>query len=142
MRTHSIRSILIIISFFILSNLSLKAQVPLKIIINNLDNNKGTLILDFRDGEDNFIKGFSQEIIDHQCIIELDSLKWGMYSFKYFHDENNNKKLDTYWFGAPKEGYGFSNDAQKRLAPPSLKEITFELKSDTTMVSIPRYINL
>jgi uncharacterized protein (DUF2141 family) len=49
-----------------------------------------------------------------------------------YHDENDNGKLDTNAFGLPTEGYGFSNDAQGTLGPPSYTQAAFDFdgKSD------------
>ena len=120
---------------------SLKSQVTLKIEVSNLKNNTGIIIIDFRDGENNFIKGFSQEIVNNRCVIIIDSLKSGKYAFKYFHDENKNNKLDTYWFGAPKEGYGFSNNIKSTFRPPSFDDTVFEIKQNTVMCCFTCYIN-
>ena len=139
MQTRNIRSIIIFIAMFVLSTFSLQAQISLQITISDLDSNEGNVLLELLDKEGNYIKGFTEPIINNKCIIELDSLESGWYSFKYFHDRNMNKTLDTYWFAAPKEGYGFSNNARGKFGPPKLKNTLFELKSDKSMVCTPRY---
>lgn len=134
-----IRIVLILIVFTSF-NLSVKSQVNLKIVIKNLENNTGCVVMDFRDGEDEPLKAFSEKIVDKQCVISVSDLKPGNYSFRYFHDENENKKLDTYWIGVPKEGYGFSNNASGKFGPPSFEKTVFEVTNDTTMFSIPNYV--
>lgn len=37
----------------------------------------------------------------------------GAYAISVYQDENNNQKLDTGWFGIPKEPYGFSNNIDR-----------------------------
>lgn len=123
-----------------IGSLSSSSQVTLKIVLKNLDSNDGTVIIDFRDDNDQHLKGFSGEISNNECTIVVDSLEIGKYSFKYFHDENNNKKLDTYWIGAPKEGYGFSNNAKGKFGPPPFENTVFELVKDTTIVCTVNYI--
>ena len=135
MRIHIILTLLVI-----MSTSALKSQITLKIEISNLRNNKGTVLFDFRDGNDNSIKGISQEIKDNKCIIKINNLKTGKYSFKYFHDENKNKDIDTYWIGAPKEGYGFSNNARGTFGPPSFEKTVFYLNDNKTLHCTPRYI--
>jgi uncharacterized protein (DUF2141 family) len=49
----------------------------------------------------------------------------GTYALVVVHDENMNGKLDTNWLGAPKEGYGFSNDIKAFLSAPSFSAATF-----------------
>jgi uncharacterized protein (DUF2141 family) len=41
---------------------------------------------------------------------------------------NSNNKLDTYFFGLPKEKYGFSRNAKGFIGPPSFKKAKFTLK--------------
>ena len=120
--------------------LSFKTPVTVKIEISNLKNNKGKILLEFSDAEKNFIKGVSQEIVNNHCTISIDNLKPGKYTFKYFHDENNNNEMDTNWIGIPKEGFGFSNNAKGKFGPPSHEKMIFELIRDTTMICDPTYI--
>ena len=126
---------------FIITASVLKSQITLKVEINNLRNNKGTVLFDFRDVNDKRIKGFSQEINNNKCIIIFENLKAGKYAFKYFHDENENKEIDTYWIGAPKEGYGFSNNARGMFGPPSFEKTVFYLNENKTLHCTPRYIS-
>lgn len=114
----------------------------LTIEINNLKNDKGKIVISFMDGNNQLIQGISAKIIGKKCIIKIPNLPAGKYAFKYFHDENNNKTLDTYWFGAPKEGYGFSNNAKGTFGPPDFEDTTFELKGNNTISCSPIYIKL
>lgn len=43
----------------------------------------------------------------------------GRYAVIVFHDENDNRLLDTNFLGIPNEGYGFSNNATGLMGPPS-----------------------
>ncbi|MBP2292025.1 DUF2141 domain-containing protein [Azospirillum rugosum] len=43
----------------------------------------------------------------------------GTYAIQAFQDENGNEEVDRNFFGLPKEGIGFSNDAPIRFGPPS-----------------------
>lgn len=103
---------------FLLFNSTIRGQVILKIEIKNLVNNSGQLVMDFRDGEDQEIKAVYEKITNNQSVTTVNDLEPEKYSFKYFHDKNNNEKLDTYWIGAPNEGYGFSNNAKAKFGPP------------------------
>ena len=122
--------------------LSSSSQVTLKIVVKDLDSNDGAVILDLRDDKDQHLEGFSGEISNNECTIVVDSLKTGEYSFRYFHDKNNNEKLDTYWIGIPKEGYGFSNNAKGKYGPPNFEKTVFEVVNDTTMFCTPYYFKL
>jgi uncharacterized protein (DUF2141 family) len=61
----------------------------------------------------------------------------GTYALVVVHDENMNGKLDTNWLGAPKEGYGFSNDAKAFLSAPSFSAAIFQYDGGTLDMTIP-----
>lgn len=130
--------IVLLLSF----SLSLSAQHKLKIVIQDLENNTGVVHLELLDEDENHFKGYTEKIINNESIIIIDSLKTGKYAFRYIHDENNNKEMDTNWLGIPKEGYGFSNNASGTFGPPKFSKTLFIVKSDTTMLCTPNYINL
>jgi uncharacterized protein (DUF2141 family) len=53
-----------------------------------------------------------------------------VYAAAVFHDENMNGKFDKNIIGIPKEGYGASNNPERRMRPPSFEETSFSLKTD------------
>ena len=55
----------------------------------------------------------------------------GTYAIGIFHDVNLNNRLDNYFFGVPKEQYGFSNDARGFMGPPSFNDAAFSVKGRT-----------
>ena len=135
-----IKIVLPLFFFFLLSQ-TIFGQITVKIEITGLKNNSGQIVLNFTDGENKPIKALYGKIKDKKCILTINDLKPRKYAFKYFHDENNNKELDTNIIGIPKEGYGFSNNAKKNFGPPDFKDTIFELKNDKTIICIARYIN-
>jgi uncharacterized protein (DUF2141 family) len=50
----------------------------------------------------------------------------GRYAVQAFHDENGDGKLSTSWFGIPRDGIGFSNDAMPRLMKPHFARAAFD----------------
>ena len=119
---------------FSLFQISVAGQVTLKVVITNLQNNEGRVILNLMDINNKDIKVFYGKIVDKRCILTINNLKPGSYSFKYFHDKNNNNKIDTNFIGIPKEGFGFANNAMNKFGPPDFKKTIFEVKQDTTLV--------
>jgi uncharacterized protein (DUF2141 family) len=115
-------------------------QITLNIVIKNLKNSTGSIAFNFLDKNDKSLKELTQTISNKECTIEIMNLKPGKYAFKYFHDENNNKKLDTNLIGIPKEGYGFSNDVKGTFGPPVFEDTIFEINKDTTFTNIAYYI--
>ena len=122
--------------------LSSFSQITLTIEINGLQNNNGQIIVQFCNEKEIEIKGITQILTGKKCIIVIENLKPGKYGFKYFHDENKNKKLDANWIGIPTEGYGYSNNADGTFGPPSYEKTIFELKENTTLKCTPKYIKL
>ncbi len=114
--------------------------LTLEVDISDLKNSKGQVLLELRDSNKNVVKEVSQTIENNQCIIILDKLKPGQYTFKYFHDENNNEKLDTNFIGMPIEGFGFSNNAKGNFGPPSHEKTIFELTENTSVNCTPLYL--
>jgi len=116
------------------------SQIALTVNIEQLRNNKGKLLLELNNENEEVIKGFSEVITNNKSVIVINDLKPGKYAFKYFHDENNDEKLNTNFMGIPKEGYGFSNNASGKFGPPSFEKMIFEVSQSDTVKCIPSYI--
>ncbi len=99
-----------------------------------IDNNKNIF-----EGDTSVYIGKILPIKNREVIVEIDSLSFGEYAVKVFHDKNRNGELDTDFLGIPKEDYGYSNNARSWFGPPSwdkakfllnLKEMKIEIKVD------------
>jgi uncharacterized protein (DUF2141 family) len=115
----------------------------LKVMITNLDSDKGYLIV----GLINSVEQFSTDvlpfrsvetvpIVDGRAQTLFEDIRYGTYAVKTFHDENSNGKLDTNFVGFPKEGFGFSNDAMGRFGPPTFEQATFRFESEKLRIEI------
>lgn len=110
---------------------SLNAQLTLE--ITDIKDVKGNMFIAIYDSEATFMN--ADEAAERDKIVvnsktfstTFVDLPAGTYAIAIFHDENNNNELDTGWFGIPKEGYGFSNDATGKMGPPSFMAASFEL---------------
>jgi uncharacterized protein (DUF2141 family) len=138
-RMKNLKTLFILFIFLTVKPLVSSGQHTLTIEISDLRNNNGQLILAFNNEKEIKIKGITQSVTGKKCIIVIENLKPGKYAFKYFHDENNNEKLDVNWIGIPKEGYGFSNNAKGSFGPPSFEKTIFVLKENTTLKCTPTY---
>ena len=63
----------------------------------------------------------------------------GVYAIAVYQDENMDKKLNTNLFGAPTEGYGFSNNKYGMFGPPDFAIVSFPV---TQGVIVSKVINL
>jgi uncharacterized protein (DUF2141 family) len=64
-------------------------------------------------------------IINKKVIVVIDSLEYGEYAVRVFHDENKNEIIDTNILGIPTEDYGYSNNASSWFGPPSWDRAKF-----------------
>ena len=58
--------------------------------------------------------------------IRFDDVAPGRYAIALLHDENGNGKADRALGMMPREGYGFSRDAEVRMGPPEWDDAVFE----------------
>lgn len=56
------------------------------------------------------------------------NVKPGRYALTAFHDENANRKLDSF-LGIPREGFGFSRNPKVRFGAPKFEQVDIELGS-------------
>ncbi|PTS81868.1 hypothetical protein DBR17_09115 [Sphingomonas sp. HMWF008] len=61
--------------------------------------------------------------------IHFDGLAHGDYAVAVIHDENGNRKLDTF-AGIPREGFGFSRNPPVTFGPPRFSAARFTLTGD------------
>lgn len=101
--------------------------------IEGIKNDAGKIYISLFKGKDNYKKGIAEaaQIVSPKKgtkQVVFEELSEGEYAIKYFHDENNDRKLDTNIFGSPTEGYGFSNDAKPNFGPASYDDMAFKVK--------------
>jgi uncharacterized protein (DUF2141 family) len=98
-----------------------------------LDNSK-----EVYESEDSVFVGEILPIIDSVATFTIDSLEYGTYAIKVYHDENSDGELDTNILGIPSEDYGFSNDASGWFGPPSWEKskFLFNQKEMTVEISV------
>jgi uncharacterized protein (DUF2141 family) len=68
--------------------------------------------------------------------VTVANLPAGRYAVQAFLDENSNGEVDRGWFGIPKEGVGFSNDAKIRLSPPKFAEAVFAFHGNARTIRL------
>lgn len=121
-----------IILFAILTTLSIAsmAQHTLTIKITDLKQNSGTIHLNLLDAKEKSVQQIKGTVKDGVCTVILNEIRSGMYAVQYYHDANDNNKMDTGMFGKPEEGYGYSNDARGFMGPADFEDQIFEINSD------------
>jgi len=103
----------------------------IKVVIKNLENNKGKVYIALHDSEATFledaIKGDTLKINNRSCEYTFKDVSPGVYAVSFYHDENDNDKMDTNFMGIPKEDYGCSNNATGSFGPPKWEDAKFEV---------------
>lgn len=120
--------ILLITSFTQFFNTSYSQNNQATVVVSNLDNREGVLFMGWYKSASNFARLEEPDITkkitvsaQRETAIVFDNLASGGYAISVFFDENGNGKLDTNFFGKPKEKYGFSNNIL-----PAMRAATFE----------------
>ena len=117
----------------------LNAQFSLSVEIVELESNKGVVIIDLLDTNEESVRDTTVKISDNTCFVVFKDVKNGQYAIRYFHDENRDEELETNFLGIPKEGFGFSNDAMGKFGPKDFSEWLFEVSGDTTIKMTTKY---
>ena len=60
-------------------------------------------------------------ISDGQAVAVFEDVPAGPFAVSVFHDEDDNRELDSVALGIPSEAYGFSADARNMFGPPKLR---------------------
>ncbi len=117
---------LIMTSAFWLAS-SIAAQT-LTVEITGIKNDQGKILLQLFNSKENYQNNtaYSANMTKAKqgiVTVTFDNLEAGEYAIRYFHDENDNGKLEQNLFGMPVEGYGFSNNAKANFGPAAFEDM-------------------
>ena len=111
----------------------------LTIKISNIEKLKGDIKIGVFNTDTNFlkegaaIKNYSIKVDKNTAVLTITDLPKGEYAVSMYHDENSDAKMNTNFFGIPKEPYGFSNNIQPRMSAPKYKDCKFSFAENTTL---------
>lgn len=135
----------ILFSLFIMSDAMTQENNSGNLIIeiDGIRNHKGKIRLSIYGSENGFpgkpesaVQLVEGNISKNTSRIVVRSIPFGEYAISLIHDENLNGKLDTKFFGIPKEGIGMSNDARGTFGPPSFKQAKFQFSKNDQVEKI------
>ena len=115
----------------------LRGDISLEMEINNLESNKGPIYIRILDENENPVIVGTSPVINYSSEISFDSIFPGKYAIQFFHDENENQKMDFSLIGIPKEKFGSSNDVNPIFGPPKFEKMLFEIYQDKKIVMKP-----
>ncbi len=128
-------TIVIAASLFIGSTLPKENTTTLTVTVDGIRNTDGWVGLALYDSEGEFLGegSFAEKELEAGSTLEFvfEDIPNGTYAIAAIHDENGNGDLDTNEYGMPTEGFGFSNEAQATMGPPSFDEASFEVDGET-----------
>ncbi len=117
----------------------------LKLKITGIRSKEGNIMIAIYNGEkhflddDRYVYGATKKAKDANdgtLYVNFKGIKSGRYAVAIYHDENNNDKLDKNFFGIPKEGYGFSNNARGRFTAPKFKKAAFNMSDKSKAMTL------
>ena len=115
----------------------LRGDISLEMEINNLESNKGPIYIRILDENENPVIVGTSSVVNYSSKISFDSISPGKYAIQFFHDENENQKMDFSLIGIPKEKFGSSNNVKPVLGPPKFKKMLFNLTQNKKVIMIP-----
>ncbi len=136
------KSIIYIASLFLAMTVIGAAQgtTDLTVELYGLKSDKGQLMVALYKDEGTWLKnnykGEVSEIVDGKATVIFKDVPHGEYAISSFHDENSNDKLDTGWFGIPKEPYACSRGAKGKFGPPKWEDAVFKVENATQLAAV------
>jgi len=104
--------------------------------ITNIKNDNGYVLVALYNSEKGFpdkpsltFKKQRVKAVKGTLSIVFSDIPPGKYAAGIVHDENDNQKLDTGFFGIPKEGFCFSNQAMGTVGPPSFESASISVSN-------------
>ncbi len=127
------------LSMVLLTGASL-AQGKLSVVVKNVKDTQGQVRVGLFKDDKTFLKeAWKGEVVKAatgEVRVVFENIPAGTYAISIIHDENENGELDSNFFGIPKEGFGFSNDAMGTFGPPDFAKASFSLKAGEHQVAV------
>src|ERR1017187_1230148 len=142
----------VLVLFVLLASSSMNAQSTenkgnLRVVVTNMRSQKGQIGFSLYNNKEGFphpeealitsfiiVNGNATEFI-------FTNIEFGTYAVSVFHDENDDKVLNSNFLGIPTEGVGVSNNAKGSFGPPKFNDAKFEFnKSEQTMTISLSYL--
>lgn len=126
-----------------MGSFGVRAQHRVEVVVTNVKDTTGMIHVALFSNQNSFLKkpmaGKSVKAVAGQVVVVFERVPAGEYAASMIHDANKNGKLDTNFFGVPKEGFGFSNDAMGTLGPPSFEKAKFTIRAPVSLRITTRY---
>ena len=127
------QSIIIIIVAVVFVPAAFAQMGKITVVISGVEKIEGQLAIGLYNKSSGFpeiskaYKGVFLDITKKDIQYVFSNIPNGNYAIAVFHDKNKNGKHDKNFFGIPKEGYGFSNNAPSTFGPPNFEKAAFNI---------------
>jgi len=104
-----------------------------RVIIPNVEHNKGFIDIKIYDSKDSFLKedraveAVRKKVNKGKVVVPLSKIHEGQIAIVVYHDEDGDGELKTGLFWRPKEGFAFSNNYNPK-GPPKFKKAAIMLE--------------
>lgn len=112
----------------------------LHINVSGISSSQGIIYVFLYSSEDGFPVDLSKadkfikaKIASQSASVSFDNIKYGYYAISVYHDEDSSGKINTNFFGIPKESVGVSNNAKGLMGPPKYDDAKFYFNKDITI---------
>lgn len=132
------------ILLFFSTNIIYSQKGTLKIIVTDIESNKGTInaALYNEAGKSGFLKNVEAahqkkivKINNKKVALVFNNVPYGTYAVSIFQDENTNMKLDRTSVGFPAEPWGISGN-KFVMGPPKFNDGKFKINSKNKTIKI------
>ncbi|AFY51109.1 hypothetical protein Nos7524_5391 [Nostoc sp. PCC 7524] len=122
--------------------LNAEPTAKLTVVVNGIRHQQGQICFRVYDSEKGFPLSDTSEVqsgctrITGKTITKhFYGLKRGTYAVAIVDDQNGNQKLDSDFFGIPKEGFGISNNPRVSIqtGTPKFNKSSFAVSKNTTI---------
>ena len=113
-----------------------KEGVDLKVVVTNINTQKGSIELGIFNNSKAFLKKgkeykfYSQEVSSDTVIFFLKDYKKDDYAISLYHDVNSDNKCNLNFFGIPVEPYGFSRNFKPKFSKPTFNDCKITVSQD------------
>lgn len=104
--------------------------------ITGFDSDKGKAFVEVVDEQGKVVSQLVLPIVNKKVTKLLTVNASGKYGIRVFHDENNNKKLDTNLVGYPTEKWGVSNAVRPAFRAPKVEEILVLIEANDKLTIV------
>ncbi|MBR8839064.1 MAG: DUF2141 domain-containing protein [Stigonema ocellatum SAG 48.90 = DSM 106950] len=137
-----------VISLNIAKTVNAESTSTLTVEVNGIRHQKGEICLRIYSSEQGFpfsdtseVKSGCTPIQGSSLTKQFSGLKPGKYAVAVIDDQNGTHKLETDFFGIPKEGFGISNNPTVSIVTgaPKFRDASFLVKKNKTITIQMKY---